>query len=147
MHSVGGDGRSNPAISNGIMDRATIMRHAFSLALSLPVLALAAPLAAEPAPAPRPQAFAQCAACHSVQPGKTLFGPSLAGVAGRRAGSVPGYSYSQALKASGLTWNAATLDRWLTSPKRTVPGTAMPFAGISDRTQRKALVDYLLTLK
>jgi cytochrome c len=82
---------------------------------SLTVLALgaiASPASSQTGPA-RPAAFAQCPACHSTERGKTQFGPSLAGVAGRRAESLPGYAYSQALKSSGLTWNAATFDRWL----------------------------------
>lgn len=108
--------------------------------------AIANPASSQTAPA-RPAAFAQCAACHSTERGKTLFGPSLAGVAGRRAGSLPGYAYSQALKSSGLTWNAATLDRWLASPQRTVPGTRMPFSGISDINTRKAVVEYLMALE
>lgn len=74
-------------------------------------------------------------------------GPSLASVAGRKAGSLPGYTYSDALKASGLTWNEATLDKWLASPRETVPGTKMPFMGISDPARRKQVIDYLLTLK
>lgn len=96
---------------------------------------------------PRPSAFAQCAACHSTDPGKNLYGPSLAGVAGRKAAVLPGYSYSTALTKSGLVWNRATVDRWLTSPKKAVPGTRMTFNGISDPVTRKAVVDYLLTLK
>lgn len=109
--------------------------------LGLPVTAMA-----EPAPSP-PPAFAQCAACHSVTPGRHVFGPSLAGVAGRKAGAVPGYAYSEALKKSGLAWDAAALDRWLTAPQRTVPGTKMPFGGIPDPARRRAVVDYLLMLK
>lgn len=101
------------------------------------------PATAQPA---RPPAFAQCAGCHSTQAGKTLFGPSLAGVSGRRAGTLPGYAYSPALKASGLTWNAKTLDRWLTSPKKTVPGTKMPFNGLQDPKSRAQVIAYLLTL-
>lgn len=99
------------------------------------------------APPSRPPAFAQCAACHSTEPGKTLFGPSLAGVAGRKAGSLPGYAFSDALKNSGLVWNAATLDRWLTSPQKTVPGTRMPFSGIKDPSVRKTVIEYLLKLE
>jgi len=108
------------------------------------------PIAAEASAAAspdRPQAFAVCAGCHSTEPGHMRLGPSLAGVAGRNAGTLPGYTYSEALKASGLTWNAATLDKWLTSPQKTVPGTKMPFMGISDPARRKQVVDYLLTLK
>jgi cytochrome c len=51
------------------------------------------------------------------------------------------------LKNSGLTWNSANLDRWLTSPQKTIPGTRMPFAGISNPVARKQVVDYLLTLR
>lgn len=109
-----------------------------------PVAAAGEAVSATPA---RPAVFAQCAACHSTESGKNIFGPSLAGVSGRRAGSLPGYSYSDALKNSGLVWNAASLDRWLTSPQRTVPGTKMPFTGIADPAKRKQVVDYLLTLK
>ena len=109
------------------------------------VAAAAQPGQASTAPA-RPAAFAQCAGCHSTEPGKNLFGPSLAGISKRRAGSLPGYAYSPALKKSGIAWNAQTLDRWLTSPAKTVPGTKMPLGGVSDPAARKALVNYLLTL-
>jgi len=94
----------------------------------------------------RPPAFAVCAGCHSTQAGKTAFGPSLAGVGRRRAGTLEGYVYSPVLKASGLTWNAKTLDRWLTDPKKTVPGTKMPFNVIQDRKTREQVIAYLMTL-
>lgn len=114
----------------------------------IPALALPAAVAAVPAQAQsRPPAFAQCASCHSTEPGKTVFGPSLHGVGGRKAGSLPGYDYSPALKNAKITWNAATLDRWLASPQKTVPGTRMPFGGIQDPASRRALVSYLLALK
>jgi cytochrome c len=94
----------------------------------------------------RPAAFRVCAGCHSTQVGKTVFGPSLAGIGGRRAGTLEGYAYSPALKSSGLTWNAKTLDRWLTAPKKMVPGTKMPFNGIQDRATRDQVIAYLLKL-
>lgn len=94
----------------------------------------------------RPVAFAQCASCHSTEVGKNIYGPSLAGVSARRAGTLPGYNYSPALKASKLTWDAKTLDRWLTSPKKTVPGTKMPFLGIQDAKTRQQVIAYLLSL-
>lgn len=121
--------------------------------LSAAILAAAAAVLSVPATASGgassapPAAFAQCAACHAVEPGRTVFGPSLAGLAGRRAGSVPGYAYSPALAGSGLTWNAKTLDRWLAGPQRLVPGTKMPFGGMTNTTQRKQVVDYLMTLR
>lgn len=123
------------------------MRASVLIAAAL-VLAPLAPANAQGGNPPvRPPAFAQCASCHSAEPGKTVYGPSLHGVGGRRAGSLPGYDYSPALKNARITWNAATLDRWLTAPQKTVPGTRMPFGGIQDRAARKALVDYLLALK
>lgn len=94
----------------------------------------------------RPIAFAQCAACHSTQPGKIVLGPSLAALNGRRAGSLEGFAYSAGLKSSGIIWDAKSLDRWLTSPKKTVPGTKMLFNGVQDRAARQQIIAYLLTL-
>ena len=128
----------------------TLWKYAGTASLMLGLCTLALPAAAQvtpPLPDARPAAFAQCLACHTITPGKNGFGPSLAGIAGRKAASLPGYAYSEALKKSGISWNAATLDRWLTSPQKMVPGTRMPFAGIADPARRKQLVDYLLTLK
>lgn len=95
---------------------------------------------------PRPIAFAQCASCHSTEADKNIYGPSLAGVSKRRAGTLPGYAYSPALKASKLEWDAKNLDRWLTSPKKTVPGTKMPFLGLQDAKARQEVIAYLMTL-
>lgn len=94
-----------------------------------------------------PQAFNQCAACHSTAPGKTIIGPSLAGVYGSKAGQVPGFQFSDAMKNSGLVWTSANLDKFLADPKSVVPGTLMSFAGLKDESQRKAVIDYLKTLK
>jgi len=103
--------------------------------------------AAAQAPVPAPPIFAQCLTCHTIDQGKNGFGPSLAGVGGRPAASLPDFPYSAALKGSGLTWNAETLERWLTSPQALVPGTRMPFSGIRDPAMRAAVVEYLLTLR
>lgn len=96
---------------------------------------------------PRPAAFAQCAACHSIEPGKHGVGPSLAGVFGSKAGSAPGYNYSPAIKNSGLTWDEATLDEYLIAPMTKIPGTKMSYAGMADAAQRKAVIDFMKTLK
>jgi cytochrome c2 len=93
-----------------------------------------------------PEAFKQCQVCHSATPGKNGIGPSLAGVYGTKAGEVPGYDFSDAMKNSGLTWNAATLDKYLTSPRDVVPGTKMSFGGLKDADKRKAVIDYLKSL-
>jgi cytochrome c len=95
----------------------------------------------------KPAAFAQCAVCHAVEPGKNGVGPSLAGVFGRKAGTVAGYAYSDANKNSGLTWDEATLDEYLTAPAKKVPGTKMTFAGYPDAAKRKEVIEYLKTLK
>jgi cytochrome c len=87
----------------------------------------------------------QCGACHSATPGETRVGPSLAGVVGRKAGTVAGYQYSAALKKSGQTWNAASLDKWLTGTQADVPGTKMSYAQ-ADPAKRKAIIDYLSSI-
>ena len=87
---------------------------------------------------------AHCSECH-VQEGVGQ-GPSLAGVVGRKAGGLPDYPYTAAIKASGLVWTAANLDRFLTGPRQLVPGTAMS-ATVVDPTERRDLIAYLATLK
>jgi len=87
--------------------------------------------------------FARCAACHDLNTGKTLLGPSLKGVFGRKAGSVPSYAYSPAMKAKGVTWNAASLDAYIAAPMKNIPGTKMPFAGIPNPQDRADLIAYL----
>jgi cytochrome c2 len=89
---------------------------------------------------------AQCSACHSNQPGVNGIGPSLAGVAGRKAGSLAGFHFTPALRGSGLTWNADTFIRFLADPTKLVPGTAMTVM-VSDETGRANLFAYLAPLK
>ena len=111
---------------------------------------LAASLAAAGSAAAAPSGEAvfkqRCAVCHSIAPAPGKMGPPLAGVAGRKAGTLPGYAYSTAMKGSKLTWNAATLDTYLKAPAKSVPGTKM-LVGAPDAEQRAALVAYLGTLK
>ena len=94
-----------------------------------------------------PVAFGICKSCHSVERGKTLIGPSLAGIVGAKAGDLGGYVASPALKAANLTWDDATLDKWLENPMKLVPGTRMSYAGQADPEKRKAIIAYLKTLK
>ena len=88
----------------------------------------------------------QCSICHSVQAGRNMIGPSLFGIVGRTAGTIPGFHYSPANKDSGLTWDTATLDRYLTSPSTVVPHTIMTYAGLKDAQKRADLIAYLSTL-
>lgn len=90
------------------------------------------------------QLFRQCAACHSVNEGEHLTGPSLAHVWKHKAASAPGFQrYSDALTRSGLVWDEATLERWLANPDALVPGTAMTFPGVKDGKDRADIVSYL----
>lgn len=98
--------------------------------------------AADPA-AGRAQFASHCAGCHGLD--HAIEGPGLAGVFGRRAGSVPGYPYTPALAASQVTWNETSLDQWLTGPRRFIPNTAMPNA-IDDPVGRRDIIAYLRTL-
>lgn len=93
-----------------------------------------------------PAAFLQCKTCHKVEPGAHGIGPSLAGVYGSKAGAAAGYSYSSAMKASGLNWDDASLGRYLESPMTTVPGTKMAYAGLKDPAKRAEMIAYLKTL-
>jgi cytochrome c len=87
------------------------------------------------------QVYARCQACHSLDVDRT--GPHHCGLFGRRAGSVPGFDYSEAMKRSGITWNAQTLERFLTNPAAMVPGTEMTYAGVRDPGERAALIAWL----
>jgi len=106
----------------------------------------AAPVAVTPADAP-PAAFMQCRSCHTVEAGRNIIGPSLHDIVGKPAAGVAGYTYSNALKASGLTWDEKTLDAWLASPSKLVPGNKMIFAGQSNPAKRKEIIDYLARQK
>lgn len=85
--------------------------------------------------------YSRCLACHSLEVNRT--GPKHCGVVGRRAGSVPGYDYSPAMKRSKLVWSEANLDRFLADPPKTVPGTTMTYAGVPDAKERADLIAYL----
>jgi cytochrome c len=89
------------------------------------------------------QVFAQCKVCHSLEAGKNMLGPSLHGLIGRKAGSVPGYAYSPAMKNANVTWNEDTLSKYLSDPKAFIPGDKMPFAGIKDPSKLGDLLVYL----
>jgi cytochrome c len=105
--------------------------------------------AGAPAPAPAGDAvkgktvFARCAICHDLKPGVQKMGPSLHGVFGRKAGTVAGFNYSPAMKSAKITWSATTLDSYVTSPAKLVPGNKMAFAGLAAPADRANLIAYL----
>lgn len=85
-----------------------------------------------------------CRSCHTIAPeGADMTGPALHGVFGRKAGSRAGYSYSEAIKTSGIVWDADHLDKWLAKPREYLPGTKMTFAGLEDAKDRRDLIAYL----
>ena len=91
--------------------------------------------------------FAICKTCHNViQAGGSMTGPDLYGVFGRKAGTSPGYAYSDGLKALGITWDAASIDKWIANPRAMVPGTKMTYIGMSDPKDRTDVVAYLKTV-
>jgi cytochrome c len=89
--------------------------------------------------------FALCSTCHTLaQGGPNMTGPNLYGVFGRKEGATPGFAYSDPLKATGWTWDAAHIDSWITDPKAAVPGTKMTFAGLKDPKDRTDVIAYLM---
>ena len=88
--------------------------------------------------------FLKCRACHQTgETAKNAVGPVLNGLIGRKSGTVAGYSYSDANKNSGLTWDEATFKEYIKNPKAKIPGTKMIFAGITNDKEIEDLVAYL----
>jgi len=114
------------------------LRAAIVLALGA-AWVLAASAAADPAHGE--EVYGRCLACHAL--GYDRVGPRHCGLFGRRAGSVPGFVYTDAMKKSNLVWNEKTLDRFLANPMKVVPGTAMTYEGVTDAKDRADLIAYL----
>ena len=85
----------------------------------------------------------RCAMCHSTEPGVNKLGPSLAEIVGRKAGTVPNFNFSPALKSSGIVWTPEALNKWLTNPHSDVPGNRMPFPGLPSKSDRADIIAYL----
>ena len=118
----------------------------WAAALFLTGLAISAPAVAAP-PSSGQAVFEQrCTACHALQPTTPKMGPALQTVVGRKAGSLQGYVYSDAMKKAGFTWTPAKLDAFLAAPNKVVPGTRMMIK-LQDAQQRAALVQYLQSLQ
>jgi cytochrome c len=88
--------------------------------------------------------FAVCRSCHTTSPGgDDMTGPNLWGIFGRKAGSKPGFTYSDDLKNAGWTWDADHIDKWITNPRTVLPGTKMTFIGMPDANDRRDVVAFL----
>ncbi len=95
-------------------------------------------------PAKGQEVYRACAACHSLAPGRHMTGPSLAGIWGRKAGTVEGFTrYSKAFKQADIIWDEHSLDAWLANPRGYLPGNRMTFRGLPDETQRRNLIAFL----
>lgn len=105
------------------------------------VLCLVAAAGASPDARRGEQVYARCLACHALAYDRV--GPRHCGLFGRLAGSVPGFSYSPAMKKSGIVWSDRTLDRFLSGPLKMVPGSAMTYDGVADPKERSDLIAYL----
>jgi len=85
-----------------------------------------------------------CRTCHTMKEGDNRLGPNLAGIIGRKAGSLSDYNYSSSMKQSGIIWDEANLDQFIAKPDQVVSGNNMkPYGGINDAAQRKAIVEFL----
>jgi cytochrome c len=128
------------------MDRVTNFRIYLFAASTLSVLALSgsmSPASAQDA-ALGEKVFLKCKACHQIGEGaKNAVGPVLNGVVGRKAGTYPDYTYSDANKNSGITWDEATLKEYLKNPRAKVPGTKMIFPGLPKDDDINNVIAYL----
>jgi cytochrome c2 len=115
-----------------------------SILLGSSILAAASAQAAGDVEAGRNLFASRCAACHGLNPTRKP-GPFLAGVYGRRAGSVPGYHYSEALARSSIVWDASNLSRWLSGPPAFIPGVNMQ-AKVDNPQERLSIIAYLKSL-
>jgi cytochrome c len=129
------------------IDREIVMKK-WVLSVSALVLAASCGSAMAQDVAAGETSFRKCVPCHAIGAGaKTRVGPELNGLDGRQAGSVEGYAYSEANKASGITWNEAQFKEYIKDPKAKVPGTKMAFAGIKNETEINDLWAYLAQFK
>jgi cytochrome c len=87
--------------------------------------------------------FTECRACHAMEPGVNNVGPTLAGVVGRKAAALDDFRYSPAMKRSGITWDAKTLDAFIADPQKLVPATRMPYSGLVDAKDRADLIAFI----
>lgn len=110
-------------------------------AMGLVALGATSPAAAAPDAAHGEEVYTRCLACHALAYDRV--GPRHCGLLGRRAGSVPGFDYSPAMKTSGIVWDDKSLDRFLAAPMEAVPGTRMTYDGVKDPKDRADLIAYL----
>ena len=107
------------------------------------MIALAGQAAAQGDAAKGEKVYKRCGGCHSLEAGKKKVGPSLAGLFGRKAGSVEKFKYSKSMASSDIVWDEETLDAYLKNPKKYIPKNKMAFRGLKKDQQRADLIAYL----
>ena len=111
-----------------------------SLIWAMALLAAAGSARADGDAARGEKRFEECVACHKLAAGENEIGPSLHGVFDRKAGEIADFRYSPALRRSGITWTAQTLDTFLADPQKVVPANRMPYAGMPEASDRADLI-------
>ena len=121
-----------------------LWRHSILLTGTIVLLAASSAVYAEGDAARGQAKFEECAACHKLVRDENSVGPSLNGVFGRKSAELSDFRYSPALKRSGITWSAETLNTFIADPQKMVPANRMPYAGMLDAGDRADLIAYLL---
>ena len=116
---------------------------ALAAAAAALALVLGGPARAEGDAAKGEKVFAKCKTCHEIATDKNKVGPTLQGVIGRKAGTVAGFKYSEAMVNSGVTWDAATIAEYIAKPKEFIAGNKMAFAGLKKEDEIENLVAYI----
>ena len=119
------------------------MKKAFILIAGLALAALGGTNASAADVEAGKKVFKKCKACHSLKPGKKKVGPSLHDVVGNKAGQFKGYKYSKALKKADITWDYASLDAYLTKPRKYLKGPKMSFVGLKKKKDRDNVIAYI----
>ncbi|WP_350333526.1 c-type cytochrome [Coralliovum pocilloporae] len=118
-----------------------------SLASAVVLAMMATGAAAEGDAKKGAKVYKKCKACHDVKKEKNKVGPHLVNIMGRTAGTIEGFKYSKVMAESGIVWDEANLDAFLTKPKKFMKGTKMSFPGLKKEKQRQDLIAYFKSLQ